>query len=322
MFVMYILFLYCLGSYEIFLCTYRLVTSPKEENKLLKNATILKILTIIILATTLVISTLPATQAAGPISISIIGPDGTSYPISDITTMTLTVGSGGYKNQGATLYWGIYQGVSLLSLCNSIGTPLQSYQNVTVGTSGGSGTNITFNYDQVANGITISDQYATYSNSTGTKTPQTQPLTLIVAYQFANGTALPGSGSTRLLIVGPEGLLFQGSGMASVENVTITNVEPAPTPTPTPTPTPSPTPVPTQNPTSVPTATSHPTATPTPTPTVMPTQEPTTTPPPTEMPTVMPANSGGNEWVTYSVVGIVVVIIIIAVVAVFLLKRK
>ncbi len=279
--------------------------------------TILQItLSILLLTTaTVLLAALHSAQAADPISITVIGADGVSHPVANITTMTQTVGSGGYKNQGATLYWGNYQGVSLLSLCNSIGTTLQSYQNVTVGTSGGSGTNITFNYDQVANGLTVSEQYATYSNITGAKTAQTQPVTLIVAYQFANGTAIPGSSSTRLLIVGPEGLLFQGQGMAGVENITITNAGPVPTPTPTPTPTPSPSPAPTQNPTATPTAT--------PTPTASPIQEPTATPTPTETSTPTPASSGGNEWpVTYTVAILVIVAVVIVLVAAFLLKKN
>ena len=69
--------------------------------------------------------------------------------------------------KAGSLYAGDFQGVSLLALCNSTGTALASYQNVTVPTTGGSGTNITFDYDQVANGINIYPQYSTYNNVTG-----------------------------------------------------------------------------------------------------------------------------------------------------------
>lgn len=155
---------------------------------------------------------LPPVHAA-TISIIVVGSDGQSHTISDISALTQTTGWGGYKNQGATLYAGNYQGVSLLTLCNSIGTTLTSNQNVTVFTSGGSGTNITFNYDQVANGLNVGPQYTTYNNVTGAVQVPASTVTLIVAYQFTNGSALPGTGSTRLLIVGPEGLLFQGQDL-------------------------------------------------------------------------------------------------------------
>jgi hypothetical protein len=218
--------------------------------KLANRKTIKHSLIIISLAfaTMLLLAAIPLTSAAGPIPITVIGSDGVLHPITDITTLTATVGSGGYKSNNQ-LNWGNYQGVSLLTLCNSIGSNLQSYQNITVGTSGGSGTNITFSYDQVTNGNNIAPQYSTYSNSTGQVTAPTQPVILIVAYQFANGSALTGTSATRLLIIGPEGLLFQGPGLASVENITITNIASPPTPTPTPTPIPSPTPSPTLSPT-------------------------------------------------------------------------
>ena len=264
----------------------------------------------LLISTAAAIFAMPTVQAA-PISINIIGADGVTHPISDISTLTQTVGSGGYKNQGATLYWGNYQGVSLLTFCNSIGTTLTSNQNITVTTSGGSGTNITFNYDQVANGLYISPQYTTYSNITGAVTAPTQPVTLLVAYQFSNGTAIPGSGPTRLLIVGPEGLLFQGPGLAGVENITITNNPASPTPTPIAVPT---------NVPSNPTATTHPTAKPTATPTAQPTPTPnaTSTASPTPIETEAPSS---DMTFTYAIVVLVVVVIVIAVIAVALSRR-
>jgi len=182
---------------------------------------------VIITVTFLFVALPPAHAVSGPIPLTIIGPNGTSYPISDITSMTSTSGWGGYYSSASKLFPGNFTGVSLLSLCNSIGTPLTSNENVTVQTTGGSGTSVTFNYVQVADGTSIYPQYSTYNNVTGALQAPTEPVTLIVAYQYANGTALPGSATTRLLIVGPEGLLFQGTGLAGVSNVTITYVGPA-----------------------------------------------------------------------------------------------
>jgi hypothetical protein len=266
-------------------------------------------------------TSIPSATAAGPIPITVIGSDGVSHGISDIAALSTTTGSGGYKSN-SQLNWGVFQGISVLTLCNSIGTNLQSYQNVTVSTSGGSGTNISFNYDQVNNGINIAPQYSTYSNTTGSLvTTQPNPLTLIVAYQFANGTALPGTGSTRLLIVGPDGLLFQGPGMASVENITIYNASPPPTSTPSPSPTPSPTP--TLTPTSSPTPTSTNTSTATPSPSPSPSPTPTQSPLPT--PTISPSptpSTNSGVWSTTNTIIIVAIIAVVALVVLLLIKRK
>ena len=277
---------------------------------------ILCLFSILIIAASIFAALPPARAAAIPLTI--IGSDGSSYPILDIKTLTPTIGSGGYKSN-SQLNAGIYQGVSLLTLCNAPGNPLASYQNVTVATSGGSGTTITFNYEQVANGTSIYPQYNTYNNATGAATAPTQPVTLIVAYQFANGSALPGTGATRLMIVGPEGLLFVGPGLASVDNITITNVGPVPTPSPTPSPTPVPaTPTPSPIPTASPTQ--HPTASPSPTPS--PTPPPTASPTPTASPSPTP-NTNQNAWpIAYTVaIAAAIAAIVIAAVAIILKKR-
>jgi len=268
------------------------------------------LLSIIVISAVLFSAALPAHAAAIPITV--IDADGVSHPIADITTLTATTGAGGYKTPSGSPNVGTFQGVSLLTLCNSIGTNLESYQNVTVQTSGGSGTTITFNYDQVANGISIAPQYGVYDVNGNLQAP-TQPVTLIVAYQQANGTALPGSGTTRLLIVGPEGLLFQGQGLAGVSTITITNVGPVPTPTPTP----SPTPIPTTSPSPTPTHSA------TPSPSPSPTAQPTASPTPTNSPSPTPAGTSSSEWpVTYTVIiAAIIIIVIIAIVAVVFRRR-
>jgi hypothetical protein len=282
--------------------------NPNHQTK--RQALSICLLTLLITSAAAIFSAMPSAQAAA-IPINVIGADSVSHPISDIATLTQTVGSGGYKNNQDVLYWGNYKGISLLTLCNSIGTALTSNQNVTVTTSGGSGTNITFNYDQVANGLSISPQYNTYSNITGTLTAQTQPVTLLVAYQFINGTKIPGSSTTRLLIVGPEGLLFDGTGLAGVENITITNNPASPTPTPTAVPT---------NAASTPTATTHATAKPTATPTTQPTPTPNATATASPTPPEITAPSSDMTF-TYPIIILVVVVIVIAVVAVALSRR-
>jgi hypothetical protein len=274
---------------------------PQNKSKIICALLVSMLLT----STLLFFTALPQTKAA-PIPITVIGPDGTSYTINDITSVPYTVGSGGYKSN-TQLNWGNYQGISLLAICNSIGTTLADYQNVTVQTSSGA-TDI-FDYEQVAAGTNISPQYKTYNNVTGAVQAPSQPVTLIVAYQFANGTALPGSSSTRLLIVGPEGLLFPGPGLAGVDNITITNVGAVPTTTPTPTPTPSPSPTP------------PPTASPSPSP--EPTAQPTASATPTNSPSPTSAGSSSEQWpATYTVaIAAIIILSIIAVVAI-VLRRK
>ena len=70
----------------------------------------------------------------------------------------------------------------------------------------------------------------TYNNITGTSQNQTQPINVILAYQV-NGTDLPSSSqpAPRLVIVGPEGLLCDGSGGRSITEVIIVNAVPVAT---------------------------------------------------------------------------------------------
>jgi hypothetical protein len=267
-----------------------------NKNKLIASISIMSFIIVLITA---LFSPTPTVQAATPVPITVVVPDGSVYTLSDITdpnTILTTIDWGGYKNTGSQLYSGIYQGVSLATICAIVGFPLQSYQNVTVQTSGGGGTNTTFNYDQAVNGRNLSPQYEVYDNTTGAVTTPSQPLTLIVAYQFQNGTSLPGAGTTsRLMTVGPQGILFQGPGLAGVISLNITNVsEPSGDTT-------APTPTPTQAP-------------PTTEPTVQPTSS-VTTETPTASPTAKPVQ---NELpITYiAVAGIAIAVVVVAVVVI------
>ena len=262
------------------------------------------------------------TGTAGPISLVVVGADGTSHTVSDITSLHLTSGSGGYKTDFQN-EWGVYQGASLQTLCDSIGTNLASSQSIAVQTSGG--TTVTFNYEQVVSGTNIYPQYNTYNNITGILQAPPNPVTLIVAYQFANGSALSG-GATHLVMVGPDGYLLQDIG-SGVEKITITSPSPTSTPTPqptvtpTPTPTPSPTPT-TSTPTPSPTQTPLPTTTPKTTPTTTPTTHPTTIPTPTSKPISTPTSSGNDQTQTYAIIIAVVVITSTIGATLFLLRRK
>jgi hypothetical protein len=266
------------------------------------------ILTLVTLCSVLLLAAAPPAQAT-PITIVVIGADGVSHNV-DISAMTATIGAGGYKSNSQLLI-GNFQGVTLLNICNAIGTNLASYQNVTVGTSGGSGNYFTFNYEQVASGTNIYPQYSTYNSSTGNLQAPPNPVKLLVAYQQSNGTALPGSATTRLLIVGPDGMLFQGPGLAGVVNVTITNVGTVPTASPSPSP----------SPTASPTSSPSPTASPTPSP--APTASPTASPAPTSSPSPTPAGTGlsASEWGNVAIICALIIVIVIAAGAI-LLRRK
>lgn len=218
-----------------------------KKSKLIATLTIFSFLTIL---TATLFAPTQMVKAVSPVAIIVVGPDGSIFNIDDITQIAPVTGWGGYKSN-TKLNSGIYQGVLIETLCEQVGLPLQRYQNVTVQTSGGSGTNTTFNYDQAVNGIDVSPQFTLYDNNTGVAATPTRPVTLIVAYQFENGSALLQSESSRLMIIGPESLLFPGPGLAGVISINITNVSTPPTdaPTSTPTPTEAPTTEPTVQPT-------------------------------------------------------------------------
>ncbi|MCW4024600.1 MAG: hypothetical protein NWF01_06150 [Candidatus Bathyarchaeota archaeon] len=228
-----------------------------KKNKIITSMSIMLFL---MLFTAVLFSTAPLAQATAPEEIIVYGPNGAEHSLSNIndtSTFIPTINWGGYVLD-SELYAGEYQGVSLYQLCIVAGYTLEPYQNVTVQTEGDDGANMTFSYAQVAYGFNISPQYTVYDNSTGEETTPLLPLTIMVAYQFANGTALPNGEASRLLVVGSQGLLFKGQNLSAVKSLSITNVGEAPTPTPTATPTQTPTPPPA---TATPPVTATPTAT-------------------------------------------------------------
>jgi hypothetical protein len=281
-------------------------------------------------------------------TVLVTGATGTSrnFTLAEIQAMpNVTMYGGFYQTNQRIVNSGLWTGVSLLYLCEQVGG-ISPSSNVTVT---GQGTNI-FNYSMVSNGLNLNQAYKTYNNLTEAEQNQTQPVTLILAYKV-NGTDLPSSSqpAPRLVIVGAEGLLIDGSGGRSITQVNITAAATAPTPTPTstltPSPTPSPTPTatPTANPAETPSPTPEPTSTVEPTATVAPTETPTPTPeetpsttatmPPTSTPTEQPETSPSTPptatpesnfdlTTTYLVIGGAVVAVIIIVIAGILLTRK
>jgi hypothetical protein len=269
----------------------------KLTNKTAHTALVL--LLIPMLAITIALGNSPEVKAQTEPTVLVTGYNGTSinYTLTQLEAMpNVTMYGGFYQPNQHIINSGLWAGVSLLYLCSQVGgiTPTC---NVTVT---GQGTN-NFTYDMVNSGSNLNTQYVTYNNMTGAVQNQTQPVTIILAYQV-NGTALPSSSlpAPRLVIVGPEGLLIDGSGGRSVTQVNVTNTAPAPTPTPTASPTPTPNPTP------------APTPTPTPTPSPSPTASPTPTPSPSATPTVP----------EFPATAITVIALLITMMGIMIYKRK
>jgi hypothetical protein len=256
----------------------------------------------------------PKVNAQEATILSVNGATGTqqNYTLTQLQAMpTVTMYGGFYQPNQNQINNGLWTGVSVFYLCNQVGG-ITSTSTITVS---GQGIN-TFTYDMVNSGTTLNAQYKTYYNLTGVEQNQTQPVTLILAYQV-NGTNLPSSflPAPRLVIVGPEGLLMIGSGGKSITQVNVT------IPAPTPTPTPSPTPVPTASPAPTHAPTARPTASPTPSP--APTEQPTATLTPTASPSPTPVKTGSTEWsITYTVIIVAIIVIIVIAAAAIVVRRK
>jgi len=269
-------------------------------------------------------STFLSVHAVDPISVTVVDSSGNSHTINDITSLTPTIDWGGYESTQGALNSAEYEGVSLFNLCNSIGASLTSNQNVTVETTGGGGTNTTFNYAQVAEGTSIYPQYSTYNNVTGALQAPTEPVTLIVAYQYANGSSLNEAQSTRLLIVGPQGLLLQGQGLAGVTTIIISNVQPAATTSPSPTSSQSPSTTVSPSVSSSPSSSSSQSPSPTVSPSVSSSPSSSSSP----VPSTTPVATGSPQPRSFlmspenaTIIAIFVIIVVVAV-GVFLLRKR
>lgn len=288
-------------------------TRMSNKPALKQSEAIIFIFLLSMLAVTISLNITPPATAQEATILSVNGLNGVqqNYTITQLQAMpSISLYGGFYQTNQHIGNSGLWTGVSVLYLCNQVGG-INPYTNVTVS---GQGDN-TFTYDMVNGGTHFNDGYKTYSNTTGAETNQTQPITLILAYQV-NGTNLPSSSlpAPRLVIVGPEGLLMDGSGGRSITQITITNIAPVATPTPTPTPTP--TSAPTLTPAPTPAHSSTPTASPSPSPSPTPTLTPTSTSTPAPSP-----NSSYGFPITYiAVAALIIVLVIIA--EVFVFRRK
>ena len=140
----------------------------------------------------------------GPLNLTLVGLDGTQVTINETTISDLPAirAYGGLLGKGGISYLGNYTGIPLTTLCNLVG-----------GLSNGSSLLVTAsdNYSITLSDAQLNGNWTTY-NASGQPVNQTQPLTPIIAYYLndANITSAQG-GPLQLAIVGPEGLITQGS---------------------------------------------------------------------------------------------------------------
>jgi hypothetical protein len=166
-----------------------------------------------------------------PMNLTVVGSEGAAQTLNEtgIGDMSTYSGVGGcFKVSPRIPQWyANYTGVPLTTLCSLVGDVTE---NTFVQVIASDGFNCNFSYTQVVDGIVNVPSCAynynlTTVDLTDTEVPQTQPITMMLAYQFVNGTFLPSNGPLFLTFVGPEGLLVVPSpdlagGKAWVKNVT------------------------------------------------------------------------------------------------------
>jgi len=144
-------------------------------------------------------------------SLTVVGANGQQKVLTqkDIAALQQITGKGGSIGQGGmVMNVGTYTGVKLSDVCNLVGG-IASGDTISVNCS--DGYSVSFTYDQVANG----KGFSTYDSSGNSATP-TNPIYLILSYQY-NGTNLPsGSGPLKTMVVGQDGLLTAGKIAANM----------------------------------------------------------------------------------------------------------
>ncbi len=144
-------------------------------------------------------------------NLTVVGANGQQKVLTqkDIAALQQITGKGGSIGQGGmAMNVGTYTGVKLSDVCNLVGG-IASGDTISVNCS--DGYSASFTYDQVANG----KGFNTYDSSGNTATP-TNPIYLILAYQY-NGTNLPsGSGPLKTMVIGQDGLLSDGKIAANM----------------------------------------------------------------------------------------------------------
>jgi DMSO/TMAO reductase YedYZ molybdopterin-dependent catalytic subunit len=144
-------------------------------------------------------------------SLTVVGANGEQKVLSekDIAALQSITGKGGSIGKGGmAMNIGTYTGVKLSDVCGLVGG-ITSADTISVNCS--DGYTVSFTYDQVANG----KGFNTYDSSGNTATP-TNPIYLILAYQY-NSTNLPsGSGPLKTMVIGSDGLLSDGKIAATM----------------------------------------------------------------------------------------------------------
>ena len=144
-------------------------------------------------------------------SLTVVGANGQQKVLSekDIAGLQSYTGKGGSIGQGGmAMNVGTYTGVKLSDVCSLVGG-ITSGDTISVNCS--DGYSVSFTYDQVANG----KGFSMYDSSGNSATP-TNPVYLILAYQY-NGTNLPsGSGPLKTMVIGQDGLLTAGKIAANM----------------------------------------------------------------------------------------------------------
>ncbi|HVO36781.1 MAG TPA: molybdopterin-dependent oxidoreductase [Candidatus Acidoferrum sp.] len=139
-------------------------------------------------------------------SLTVVGSNGTQVVLNetDVGSLMPYRAYGGYKNSLGNLRGlGNYTGVRLSTLCDLVGG-LTDENVVRITASDTYSMNLTY--------AQINGEFVTYDNITGAQVPHSQPLVPIAAYYF-NDVSIGSSdgGPLRLAIVGPEGLLTDGT---------------------------------------------------------------------------------------------------------------
>lgn len=138
-------------------------------------------------------------------NLTVFASNGTKIVIDseDLTEfVSITYSGGSKRSNGEIVNVGVYTGVKLFDICQTMG--FTSNNIVTVKASDGYTT--TYSYDQVANG----SGFSTYDVN-GTSVVASHPLYLIVAYEFEGANLDSYSGPLKIMVVGQDGLITSGN---------------------------------------------------------------------------------------------------------------
>jgi hypothetical protein len=144
---------------------------------------------------------------------------------NNITALPTTTGLGGYTKDGSTFYnVGTYTGVSLQYLADLVGG-IKGGDDIDVkDVNSLPAYDVDFSYKYITN--TASAISSWFNPTTGAAQTPTEPINIIIAYEF-NGATLPSSwdyGSLLDMPVGPQGLVSYGEYMCYfVDTIVVDN---------------------------------------------------------------------------------------------------